>query len=191
MALGAQVQSLATTRGAGPSDTLLFTRIAWSEPDAPPHRLATFVLQLTVPTGDVDRSLGNGVWIVTGGSSFTLYRKPFVWHLDVLGALPVPDEAGRHQRADLLWALAVEAPLPFLNNSIAGVLELTGRHEGWPLDAILAPEAGVAEQEIVLGVGVEVIASDTFQALVGWQRTLYGRNVDAVDTIVVTLVPLL
>lgn len=40
-------------------------------------------------------------------------------------------------------------------------------------------------------MGIDVIASDDVQALVGWQRVVWGRNVDALDTIVVTVVPLL
>ncbi len=190
-AVGAQGQVSADRGGIEPNDTLLFGRFAWSDGVDTPHRLATFIVQLTLPTGDVDEGAGDGAWVGTVGPSFTLYRRPFVWHLDALVSLALPDDAGQRVRPQASWALAVEVPLPFVGDRLAGLLELTGRHQQSPFDDVLAPTAGPPEHEIVIGVGVEIIASDELQALLGWQRTLLGRNVDAVDSFVVTLVPLL
>jgi hypothetical protein len=192
LTFGMQPHAIARANGdAGAADTLLFARVAWHDIDRPPHPAATWIFQATLPTGDATRDFGSGALVATSGTSFSLYREPFVFHADALFSVAYPDDAGRRVRPTAQWTLAMEAPVPFVSGALALVLELGGKHQGTPLDAALAPNAGPPEHELVLGAGVEVIASDEVQALVGWQRTLWGRNVDALDTIVVTVVPLL
>jgi hypothetical protein len=212
VAVGAQaalVHNRRTLGGAaaastGPGDVVLFARYA-AEPLAVPWLpdLSLFA-QVKLPLGRADGlepsslgtdARGTGTWDGTVGLDLTRYAWPVVLHLDLFltGSLEarldgVPTRPG----PAFLWAASAELPfpLPLWPRRFALMAELSGRFaadtraSGEPV-----PDSGA--RELTLGLGVELLFTDELQLLVGYQRTLWGANVPAVDVLGLTLVPTL
>ena len=158
---------------------------------------ATFLVQFKLPTGNavgVPSLLGtdvrgSGSADLTIGIDLTRGIRPVLVHADLLLTHPLPAQIGPIdvQYGDALsWAISVE--WPFFPDRFGVMFEASGRHQ-------LAPVIGgskVAEghvDEIILGAGAELLFTADVQLLIGYQRTLWGRNVGSFDSVVVTLVP--
>ncbi|HEX8537278.1 MAG TPA: hypothetical protein VF664_07415, partial [Cystobacter sp.] len=70
------------------------------------------------------------------------------------------------------------------------MVEASGRHQAAPLRNGQLEEDGHAD-EVLVGAGIELLFSENVQVLVGYQRTVWGRNASALDAVVATLVPTL
>lgn len=179
--LSASMQS-ADYLGAG--DTLLFTRGRFLfEPLAHPLS-AALIFQVKLPSGNARAApavlgadlIGSGVVDLMAGLNLTRHVWPVVMHLDVLAI----DALGRRAGDGAMWSLALE--LPLFDERLALMAEASGRHQVGDL-------ATGPVDELVLGVGVEWIATDSTQLLLGFQRTVAGRNVPAADSVTLTVVP--
>jgi hypothetical protein len=159
---------------------------------------ATLLFQLKIPTANAEgvESLrgtdvrGSGSADLTIGLDLTRGIRPVLVHADLLLTQPLPARVGQidtHFGTVLSWAISVE--WPFLPERLALMLEANGRHQ-------LAPTLGGERtnghtDEVIVGAGVEILFTPDVQLLVGYQRTVWGRNVGAFDTVVATLVPVL
>jgi hypothetical protein len=189
----------AATTGLG--DALAFVRYALP---LPPSRwlpeLSCFA-QVKAPLGRADAldparlgtdAMGTGTWEFTAGVDLTHYLRPVVVHVDLFANRAFEgmfDGVPRQPGLAFLWAASVEVPLevPVWPNHWGLMTELSGRFQD---DARVAGTAarGSAVRELTVGAGVEAIFSDQVQLLVGYQRTLWGANLPAIDVLGVTLV---
>ncbi|GMU02661.1 hypothetical protein KH5H1_67810 [Corallococcus caeni] len=208
VAAGAQLTVLHQRRRAGgreahatgPGDTLLFGRLGLLHETAGGLPEATLLAQVKLPTGRVKSAAstlldtdvrGTGSADLTVGLDFSKGARPVLLHLDLLYTHALPAHVGEVATAygdTFSWSFSGE--WPFLPERFALMLEASGRHQGAPRrEGVEAADGALGE--LVLGTGVEVLFGPDLQLLVGYQRTLWGRNVPAVDSFVATLVPTL
>ena len=80
--------------------------------------------------------------------------------------------------------MSVEWPL--FPDRFGLMFEASGRHQVAPtLNG--TPLINGQVDEVILGVGTELLFTADVQVWVGYQRTLWGRNVGGFDTMIVTL----
>ncbi len=206
VAAGAQVAVLHNRRGeageeaesTGLGDTALFARgvLLHETPGGLPE--VTLLAQVKLPTGRAETTAptrldtdvrGTGSTDLTVGLDFTKGVRPVLLHLDLLYTRALPARVGGEDTRygdTFSWSLSGEWPI--LPERCALMLEASGRHQGAPrVEGVDVADGALAE--LVLGAGVELLFSPDAQLLVGYQRTLWGRNVPAVDAFVATLVP--
>ena len=202
LAFGAQLTAAHNDRkGAssfGMGELLLFGRRVLSTENAYGLPESTLLVQLKVPTGNAEGSgpllgtdlRGSGSMDLTIGIDLTRGVSPVLIHTDLLLTHPLAARIGAvdTQYGDSFsWAVSVE--WPFFPNHFGVMLEASGRHQLTPtLGGVRVLDGHV--DEVVLGAGAEVLFTPDVQLLVGYQRTLWGRNVGGFDTIIVTVVPL-
>jgi hypothetical protein len=200
-AFGAQLAAIHNDRAGASSSGLgelvlfgrrvLFTEKSWGLPEA------TILMQVKVPTGNAEGTgplqgtdlRGSGSADLTFGIDLTRGLRPVLVHADLLVTHPLPARVAgvdTHYGDALSWAASVE--WPFWLDHLGVMLELSGRHQLTPTLNGVKAAAGHAD-EIIVGGGVEILFSPDLQLLVGYQRTIWGRNVGAFDTLIVTLVP--
>lgn len=185
----------ASSRGL--ADTQLFARAVLLQQKAGGLPALTLLGLVTLPTGravSADEALldtdirGTGRTDLTLGVDLTQGLRPVLLHLQVLYTHPLPARVGGVSIAagdSVGWSLAGEWLLP--RGPLALMLEVGGRYQGPPrLDGQEVRERSSAE--VLLGVGVEFIASKDVQVLAGYQRLLWGRDVSAQDAFLLTLV---
>jgi hypothetical protein len=85
----------------------------------------------------------------------------------------------------LNWNTGVE--IPFWKDRLAYMVEFTGVHQGNTREAGVWV-GGSRVNNVMFGTGLEFILRENLQVLLGYQRTLWGTNVDANDTFGATLV---
>jgi hypothetical protein len=134
---------------------------------------------------------GSGSVDLTAGVDLTRGVRPVLLHVDLLytHALPAVVGGERVQYGGAFsWSGSVE--WPFLEERLGLMLEVSGRHQAAPVrGGVREADGGVAE--VVVGAGLEVLFSPRAQLLVGYQRSLWGLNSAALDTVVLTVVPTL
>ncbi|WP_309890290.1 hypothetical protein [Archangium sp.] len=133
--------------------------------------------------------LGTGSTDLTVGLDLTKGVRPVLLHADVLYTYALPARIGGERVAygpSLAWSLSGE--WPFWRDRLGLMLEVSGRHQGAPVRDGREEEDGLAD-EVLVGAGLELLFSADVQLLVGYQRTLWGRNARALDALVITLVP--
>lgn len=181
----------------GPAGSYLFTRFVALEETAawPPQVTLAAVLALS------DRTFGTttpallglgvprtGTTDVALGGNLTKGIRPLLLHFELFGAYPGLRDDGVHPGPYFVYSLAAE--LPFLDDTYAAMFELSGRLQSDARQGgVKLPDTAV--EEMVIGVAFEWILSKHVQLLLGWQRSIAGRNVPAADALVVTLVPAL
>jgi hypothetical protein len=206
VAAGAQLTVLHNRRGeasdaaqsTGLGDTVLFGRGVLLEEVAGGAPEVTLLAQVKLPTGRAESAAstlldtdvrGTGSTDLTVGLDFTKGVRPVLLHLDLLYTRALPARLGGVDTAygdTFSWSLSGEWPV--VPERYALMLEASGRHQGAPrLEGVEVADGALTE--VVLGAGVELLFSPDLQLLVGYQRTLWGRNVPAVDAFVTTLVP--
>lgn len=132
---------------------------------------------------------GNGAWELTVGLNLTKAVWPVIVHSDLLftQSLPARVEGEEVEYGPAFgWSLAVE--WPFLGDRLALLVEASGRHQGRSTRNGEI-EDGSHFNELVLGFGLEVLAGEHLQFLAGYQRTVWGTNAAALDTIALTVIP--
>lgn len=184
----------------GLGETLLFAR--WALPIEPGRWTpdVTLIASMKIPTGRAEGfdpgrlgtdAHGNGSWEPLAGVSATFYWKPVVWHADALAAAPLSariDGVRTRPGPAFFWALAAEVPL--FGDRFAFMAEASGAFQGSTVeDGVTAPQSRA--REVSLAAGLEWIISEDVQLLAGYRRTLLGANVAALDTLGITLVPVL
>ncbi len=131
-------------------------------------------------TGSVDATLGVSV---------TRGLRPFVVHADVLYTHALPARVGGVETqygGTAAWSAATEWPI--LPESVALMVEVSGRHQAAATrDGVREPDGGVGE--VIAGGGVELLFGPRLQLLLGYQRSVWGRNTAVHDIAIVTLVP--
>ena len=157
----------------------------------------TLLVQVKVPTGNAEGLpanlgtdlRGSGSTDLTVGLDLTRGIRPIVIHADLLFTHPVPALIGGvDTHAGDVFSWSVSAEWPFWLDRLGAVLELSGRHQLAPtLDGVKA-EGGPID-ELVLGAGLAFLLSADVQILVGYQRTLWGRNAGGHDTVILTVAP--
>lgn len=203
VAFGAQMALLRNERiGAssfGLADLALFGRrvlsreTAWGLPES------TLLLGVKVPTGNAETHApllgtdvrGSGRADLTFGIDLTRGIRPVLVHADLLLIHPLPARIGGVdvQHGDILaWAVSVE--WPFWPDRLGLMVEANGKHQLTPTIAGTRLSDGHVD-EIVFGIGAEILFTPDLQVLLGYQRTLWGRNVTGFDTVIVTVVPTL
>ncbi len=139
--------------------------------------------------------MGNGAWEALVGLDLTEYLWPVVLNLDLFfsGAFETSlDGVPTRPGLAFLWSASAELPLPlpFWPHRWALMVELSGRVQAdTHVSGAAVPASG--PRELTLGAGIELIFSDEVQLLVGYQRTLWGANIPALDVFGITLVPTL
>lgn len=179
-------------RGLG--DSYLFTRYELVEERSWMPEL-TGLLQLKIPTGryqhlDGDKNetdkMGTGSWDPGVGVNLTKKFKPFIVHADAVMSFPqhVQVDGVRTQYGNYLnYDAAVEY---FLPKGFNVMLEANGLYQGnTKQDALKDPASDVRNLTLSPGIGW---SNDRIQTLIAYQRTLSGRNADANDSFVATLV---
>ncbi|WP_163786114.1 hypothetical protein [Myxococcus vastator] len=134
---------------------------------------------------------GTGSTDLMLGVDLTRGVRPVLLHLQVTWSHPLPSRVGGVSISagdSVAWSLAGEWPL--LRGALVLLLEVNGLHQGPPrLDGLEIRD--VSTSEVTLGAGVEFIASEDVQFLVGYQRLQWGRDASAQDAWVMSLVPVL
>jgi hypothetical protein len=182
----------------GPGDLTLFGRGTLLQETAGGLPETTLLAQVKLPTGravsaqtnllDTD-VLGTGSTDLTLGLDFTKGLRPLLVHADVLFTYALPTRVGEEEVAhggSLAWSLSGE--WPFWRDRLALMVEASGRHQGAPTRDGQREEDGHAD-EVLVGAGLELLFSADLQLLVGYQRTVWGRNARVLDAVVLTLVP--
>ena len=183
---------------SGLADTLLMARYnllhqtnAWWCPET------SLLTQIKLPTGKHDHAdpnllgidlMGTGSTDLTIGLDLTKCYKPLILHGDLWYSWPietqidgVPTRYGDY----LQWNAGVE--IPFWKDKFAYMLEFNGLHQANTRERGVAV-GGNRVNNVSMGTGIEYIPRDDLQFLIGYQRTLWGTNVDANDTFGITLV---
>ncbi|NVJ12817.1 hypothetical protein [Myxococcus sp. AM010] len=185
---------------SGLSDTQLFARAVLLKETVGGLPELTLLGLVKLPTGravSADAALldtdvrGTGSTDLMLGVDLTRGVRPVLLHLQVTWSHPLPTQVGGVSIAagdSVAWSLAGEWPL--LRGALVLMLEVSGLHQGPPrLDGLEIRD--VSTTEVTLGAGVEFIASEDVQLLVGYQRLQWGRDASAQDAWVVSLVPVL
>lgn len=156
----------------------------------------TGLFQVKLPTGKYQKAdpsrlgadiIGTGSTDYTYGFSFTKGIKPVLWHLDLLytnSPQPVRIDSIKTKFEDnysvngaFEWMITEKIDIMSeLNWNIQGDKKLDGNR---------APNTG--KSSLVWGIGIGYSEKD-WQMLAGYLRTLLGENVDANDTIGVTVI---
>ncbi|QAT84940.1 hypothetical protein EJ065_3378 [Corallococcus coralloides] len=189
-----------TAASSGLADAQLFARAVLLNETVGGLPALTLLGLVKLPTGQavsagealLDTDVrGTGSTDLTLGVDLTRGLRPVLLHMQLRYTHPLPARVGGVSiRAgdSVEWGLAGEWPL--FRGALALMLEVSGRHQGpTRLDGLDA--RGVSAMEVILGAGVEFIASEDVQLLVGYQRLQWGRDVSAQDAWVLTLVPVL
>jgi hypothetical protein len=132
--------------------------------------------------------MGTGSYDLTLGLDFTKAVRPLIFHADLWYSWPLTTtvDGVETKYGDYVnWNAAVE--IPFWKEKLAFVLEFNGIHQA-DLEEDGAEVADSRMKSIMLGTGLELILSEEVQILLGYQRTLWGTNADAYDSVVGTLV---
>lgn len=207
-ALGGQLQvNHVRARGddvvssVGVADSLLFGRgVLWFERGGSVIPEITAVVQLKLPTGRPPPGspdalgtdiTGTGTVDAAFGFDFTKGVRPFLFHLDVFAthAFRTLRDGVPYQYAPTLsWSFSGE--WVYGRGRYALMMEVSGRHRGRARSGgDVVPES--SEDEVAVGGGFELIASDDVQALFGVQRTVWSANVPRTTSFIVTVVPIL
>ncbi len=179
----------------GIGDSFLFTRYELVEEKGWIPEM-TGLLQLKVPTGkyqhgDSDKPvdpniMGTGSWDPAVGINVTKTFRPFMAHADAIMNFPqhVQVDGIKTQYANYVnYDAAVEYFLPKGFNLL---LEANGLYQGnKKQDGLKDPASDVRSLTVVPGIGW---SNDRIQTLLGYQRTVSGRNTDANDSVVATFV---
>ncbi len=185
----------ASSTGIGDTQIALRTLLMHETPSWHPE--ISVIGQIKLPTGKFEDAnprelgtdiMGTGSTDLTLGLDFTKAVKPVVLHADVWYTWPVANRIdGEHVRyGDILnWNLALE--IPFCKERLAYMVEFSGTHQA---NRRVNGRAigGSNVNSILFGTGLEIIFRDNLQLLLGYQRTLWGTNTDAIDAIAATLV---
>lgn len=157
---------------SGFGDMLLMGRYCPFEETAYlPHAAALF--QVKLPTGkyrggDEDKSgldlFGTGSTDLTFGTNLSKQLRPFMLHVDLIYTFP---------GNAVNFNFAAEAVLPY---GFSLMIEFNGLAQSDP-----AVESGL----LSMGAGY---STEKAQFLLGYQKTVYGRNTDHVDTIAFTFI---
>lgn len=211
-AAGGQVNLLASSRmvagqqvsSSGPGDAVLFARWSVPLPARPWLPDLSLFAQVKLPLGRAEGlapallgtdARGTGTWDGTAGLDLTKFLRPLVLHLDLFFSASLEatlDGVPTRPGPAFSWAASAELPLP-LSARTAGwalMVELSGRAQAGTRVAG-ADLPGSQVREVTVGAGVELLFGPELQLLVGYQRTLWGANVPALDAFGVTLVPTL
>ena len=191
-------QSGAKAHDEGLGDSYLFTRYQFIDDKG---LLPTFtgLLQLKMPTGkyqheDPDKLGTDLMGAGTGGGSYdpgvginlTKKFKPFIIHVDLIASFPqeVRVDGDKTQYGNYINCdAAVEY---FLPKGFNLMIELNGLSQADKrVNGGMAPDSGTGSLTLAPGIGW---SNDHVQALIAYQRTLLGTNVDANDSIVATFV---
>ena len=182
----------------GLADTLMMLRYnllhqtnAWWCPET------SLLTQIKLPTGKYEHAdpnllgidlMGTGSTDLTIGVDLTKCYKPFILHGDLWYSWPIKtgvDGVSTRYGDYLQWNAGVE--IPFCKDKLAYMLEFNGLHQANTREEGVEV-GGSRVNNVTLGTGIEYIPRDDLQLLIGYQRTLWGTNVDANDTFGVTLV---
>ena len=133
---------------------------------------------------------GSGSADLILGLDLTRGFRPVLVHADLLYTHALPARVGANDvqyGEQFSWAVSVE--WPFWPDHFGLMTEASGRHQ---LAATLngAPALDGYADEVIFGVGAELLLTPDVQLLVGYQRTIWGRNVVGFDSVVLTAVPL-
>lgn len=177
----------------GFGDSYLFLRYcALEEKGWLPH--ITGLIQLKMPTGksshlDSDKmetdSMGTGSWDPGFGINLTKKLKPFIFHADAIYSFPqggtTIDDVKTRYANYLNYDFAVEYFLPKGFNLL---LELNNYLQGdqWQ-DGAKVPSSDTRYLTVCPGIGW---SNDKVQFLLAYQRTLWGVNADANDSLILT-----
>ena len=182
----------------GLGDSYLFTRYQFID-DKGWLPTATGLLQLKMPTGkyqheDPDKleadlmgaGTGGGSWDPGIGINLTKKFKPFIVHADFIASFPqqVSVDGDKTQYGNYINCDgAVEY---FLPKGFNLMMELNGLLQGdKKVNGEMVPDSNTNSLTLAPGIGW---SNDRIQALIAYQRTLLGTNVDANDSIVATFV---
>lgn len=184
-----------SAESAGFSDLMLAARYCvLDQTKWLPHATAIFLVKL--PTGKYQKTdegkldadiIGTGSTDYCFGANFTKGFKPFLLHLDVLYTVspsPVTIDGVKTEYADT-FIINSACEWVFMEhwNLLA---ELVWYAQGDKKeDGIRTPSSD--EQSLIFSTGIGY-ARDSWQVLVGYQRTLWGQNTDAYDTVAATFI---
>lgn len=182
------------THDQGWGDALLFTRYELIEEKAWLPQISG-LLQVKMPTGKYQKldpaknesdSMGSGSWDPAVGINLTKKFKPFMFHADAVMNFPQDvkiDGVNTRYANYLNYDAAVEY---FLPRGFNLMFEVNGLYQGnTKQDGVKDPSSDARSLTLAPGIGW---SNDSIQALLAYQRTVSGRNVDAVDALVATFV---
>ncbi|MDQ7826425.1 MAG: transporter [Candidatus Eremiobacteraeota bacterium] len=145
--------------------------------------------QLKLPTGKYEGLnpgalgtdyMGTGSFDPSIGLNLTKKAKPFLLHADVIANFPLPcriDGFETRYAPSLNYDFAAEC---FITEHSSILLELNGFTQGdMTVNGHALPWTGSQSLNLVAGVGA---AGESIAVFIGRQRTLSGRNTDAVES---------
>jgi hypothetical protein len=175
-------------------DSYVFTRYELAEEKGWLPEMSG-LLQLKMPTGkfqheDEDKletdMMGTGSWDPGVGIVMTKRLKPFLVHLDAIASFPqqVHVDGVKTQYANYLnYDAAVEY---FLPKGFNLMMEANGFYQGDKKeDGERVPASDSASVALSPGIGW---SNDRVQTLIAYQRTVWGTNVDANDSVMATVI---
>ena len=177
----------------GFGDSYLFLRYcALEEKGWLPH--VTGLIQLKMPTGksshlDSDKmetdSMGTGSWDPGFGINLTKKLKPFILHADAVYSFPQGgtriDEVKTRYASYLNYDFGVEYFLPKGFNLLFEVNNFL-QGDNW-VDGAKVPSSDTRYLTVCPGIGW---SNEKVQFLLAYQRTLWGVNADANDSVILT-----
>jgi hypothetical protein len=181
----------------GLGDTLLILRYNLLHETTSWHPEISLLGQVKFPAGKFEHGndtklgtdiMGTGSYDLTLGLDFTKAVRPCIFHADLWYSWPLERtvDGVKTRYGDYVnWNAAVE--IPFWKEKLAYMLEFNGGHQANNQENGI--EIGASRMKsIVLCTGMELNVSDKVQLLLAYQRTLWGTNADAYDSVVGTLV---
>jgi hypothetical protein len=188
----------ASASSVGLTDPSLFVRYGLQTDGTRLLPEAALLLLVKAPLGSYQHlderrlgtdGFGNGAWELGFGINFSKAIWPVFLHSDVVVYAPIGTEIDGVSTRYMPWfAWTFTVELPLLGDRFVLLAEVNGRHQA-DLEQAGVRVPGSRTDDVTLGVGVEWIASESLQFLLGYQRTLWGRNSTAVDSLVFTVVP--
>ncbi len=178
----------------GLGDSFVFTRYELAEEKGGLPEV-TGLLQLKIPTGKYQHEdqgkietdvMGSGSWDPGIGINLTKRLKPFMVHADAIASFPqqVRVDGTKTQYVNYFnYDAAVEY---FLPKGFNLMMEANGFYQGDAKEnGARVPASDSASLVLSPGIGW---SNDRIQTLIAYQRTVWGTNVDANDSVVATFI---
>ncbi|MFA5059750.1 MAG: transporter [Candidatus Omnitrophota bacterium] len=187
-------QSGEEAHAEGFGDTYLYSRYCFLD-ETKIFPQVTGIFQLKLPSGPYQKleaekletdSFGTGSYEHGYGFVLTKRFKPFIFHADAIYSFPLVtkvDEVKTQYGNSLAYDIGVEYFLPKGFNLL---FELNGYTQGdTKQDGDKIPANDSSYVLAVPGIGW---SNDSIQTLLAYQRTIFGENTDANDSIVMTII---